>query len=167
MRKVTVLAMCVLGGTLVFAAEKEGTKVINDFELDTDADMFKDSTADTLISGEHATRGKRSLKVTWKEGKPLSALGTMPEDWSGHAWFKFDLFLEGAEVNFTLRIKDKAGKTYDVWQYPMTGGANTVTVNLATAAEKIDLKQVAHFWLYIDNPEQWHTGYVDNVRLEK
>ena len=170
MRSLLLACVVLLAGALAFAADqvpKPETKVINDFELDTDLDMFKDSTAEIAVSTEHATSGKHSLKVVWKEFNPLSAIGTLPEDWSGWKWLKFDLFIDGADSNFTLRVKDKAGKGYDVWQYPVKAGANTVIVNLETASEKIDLKQVFHMFFYLVNKDETVTGYVDNVRLEK
>ena len=169
MRAFLLACIVLLGGGLVFAvgeAPKGETKVLNDFELDTDKDMFADSTATIEISTEHATSGKHSLKVVWKEFNPLSAIGTLPEDWSEYKWLKFDLFMEG-ESSFTLRLKDKAGKGYDVWQYPVQAGANTITVNLESAGEKIDLKQVFHLFFYLVDEKETVTGYVDNVRLEK
>ena len=169
MRAFLLACVVVLTGALGFAvgeAPKGQTKVLNDFELDTDKDMFADSTATIEISTEHATSAKHSLKVAWTGFKPLSALGTLPADWSEYKWLKFDLFMDG-DSNFTLRLKDKDGKGYDVWQYPVTAGANTITVNLETAAEKIDLKQVNHFFFYLVDENGNATGYVDNVRLEK
>ena len=169
MRSLLLACVVLLAGALAFAADqvpKPETKVINDFELDTDLDMFKDSTAEIAVSTEHATSGKHSLKVVWKEFNPLSAFGTLPEDWSEYKWLKFDLFMDG-DSNFTLRLKDKDGKGYDVWQYPVTAGANTITVNLETAGEKIDLKQVFHLFFYLVDEKETVTGYVDNVRLEK
>jgi len=169
MRAAMIAGVVVLCGALVFAVEeaKPDRKLINDFELDTDKEMFADSRAQIELSTEHATSGEHSLKVVWTKDSALSAIGTLPEDWSGWKWLKFDLFIDGADANFTLRLKDKARKGYDVWQYPVTGGTNTVTVNLETAAATIDLKQVFHFFVYLVDAEQTVTGYVDNMRLEK
>ena len=169
MRAFLIGCIVVLGGAFAFAADeapKAGTKVLNDFEVDADKDMFADSTADISISTEHATSGKHSLKAVWTGAKPLSAIGTLPADWSEYKWLKFDLFMEG-ESNFTLRLKDKAGKSYDVWQYPAQAGANTITVNLETAGGTIDLKQIFHFFFYLVDDKETATGYVDNLRLEK
>ena len=170
MRAILTGCVVVLGGMIAFAqggAPRGGTKVLNDFEVDADKDMFADSKAEISISTEHATSGKHSLKVVWKEFNPLSAIGTLPEDWSDYKWLKFDLFIDGGDSSFTLRLKDKAGKGYDVWQYPVTAGANTITVNLETAGEKMDLKQVFHLFFYLVDEKAAVTGYVDNVRLEK
>ena len=169
MRPMLMARCVVLAGGIAFAigeTPKVETKVLNDFEVDADKDMFADSTATIEISTEHATSAKHSLKVAWTGFKPLSALGTLPEDWSGWKWLKFDLFMEG-ESSFTLRLKDKAGKGYDVWQYPVQAGANTITVNLETAGGTIDLKQIFHFFFYLVDENGNATGYVDNVRLEK
>ncbi len=170
MRAILVGCIVLLGGALAFAADevpKAGAKVLNDFEVDADKDMFADSKADISLSTEHATSGKHSLKVVWKEFNPLSAIGTLPEDWSEHKWLKFDLFIDGGDTRFTLRLKDKAGKSYDVWQYPVQAGANTIIVNLETAGEKIDLKQIFHLFFYLVDDKETVTGYVDNLRLEK
>ena len=117
------------------------------------------------ISDEHVFHGKHSLKVTWEGTKPLSALATMPGDWSAYKWLKFDLFNDGPDTNFTVRLRDGNGKGYDVWQYPVPQGASTITLNLETAKGNIDLSKVTQFFMYLVD-EGKATGFVDNVRLE-
>ena len=168
MKKLIVVAMLVtLGVAALYAAEAAKDKVllVNDFENDADKDMFKDSTASIEVSDQHATHGKHSLKVTWEGNKPLSALATMPGDWSKYKWFKFDLFNDGPDTNFTVRVRDGNGKGYDVWQYPVPQGASTITLNLETAKGNIDLSKVTQFFMYLVD-EGKATGFVDNVRLE-
>ena len=170
MRTILVVGLAVLAaGAVAFgvaAAPKVDTKVINDFEADDDKAMFADSKADISISTEHATSGKQSLKVAWSGFNPLSAIATLPADWTGCKSFKFDVFMD-ADANFTLRLKDKAGKEYTEWQHPLSAGANTVTIDLAAAGDKLDVKQIFHFFMYLVDENGKATGYVDNFRLEK
>ncbi len=169
MRTILAAGVVMLAAAVAFGVAetpKVETKVVNDFENDADKAMFADSSAEISIVAEHATSGKQALKVVWSGTKPLSAIGTLPADWSEYKSFKFDLFLE-ADSNFTLRLKDQAGKSYDVWQQNATKGANTIAIDLAAASGAIDLKQINHFFMYLVDENGKATGWVDNVRLEK
>ncbi len=91
-----------------------GEKVIKDFETDSDVAFFDISSGKAELSGEHATPGKKSLKLA--PGTYLSS-SKMPRVWTGYDALEVDFFNDtGAAINLEILVGDAAwGAKRDYW----------------------------------------------------
>ncbi|MCZ7644886.1 MAG: hypothetical protein M5U26_06325 [Planctomycetota bacterium] len=113
-----------------FAAEE--TKLVNDFEDDGAFRGWDFKKKSNELAEEHATHGKKSLKLAPDEYMVYWA----PQDWAGYDALVLDIFVDGeAPVGVTLLIADKDwdknGKKY--WDrhnggFNLKPGANTVSI---------------------------------------
>src|SRR5258708_37190596 len=101
MRKIiyAILALTACGS---FAAQE--VKLLNDFETEDDLKLWDADGVGTL-SDQHATHGKKSMKV--ENGKSVKI--SRPQDWSGYETLEIDCFVDGdAPVSMGVIIFDKA-----------------------------------------------------------
>ncbi|HYF50644.1 MAG TPA: hypothetical protein VEJ63_14625 [Planctomycetota bacterium] len=187
----TFIAALLTACSCVFAAQE--TKVLVDFEKEEDVNYFYNNdwdeakqvdnkiplTKEKNWSDQHATSGKKSLKVT------NEYLRVETGDWSGYESLDIDFFVEGDQIiNLTVCVADEAwlekGKNY--WNrhnshYPLKPGKNSVSlpVNGLFRGEAggrghdipntIDTSKVRRFDLGFDYKKS--TVYIDNLRLVK
>jgi hypothetical protein len=148
--------------------------VLFDFENDADVkawgveDDIKDKVA-LSVSAEHATSGKRSLKMVLKPHEwPGMNTKQVPKDWSAHAKLVLDIWAEqGADLN--VRIDDANSVDY-ASRFQSGGsyvnkGKNEVTVWLTDVGAKIDLKKVTAMFIFCAPVDKDMTFYIDNIRL--
>jgi hypothetical protein len=192
MRLTVTFAILICAG-LCFGAQE--TKVLVDFETEQDLNYFyhndwdektqKDTkvplTAEKNWSDQHATSGKKSLKVT-KE-----YLRTESGDWSGFDSLDVDVFVDGESlVSLTVCVADQiwldSGKLY--WNrhnsaYPLKPGANTVSIPVGglfrgeagsrgnADPSAIDTSKIRRFDLGFSSKGPVNGIYLDNLRLVK
>jgi hypothetical protein len=165
------------GGALWAQAETpkpaEGTLVMFDFEDEDGLKKFDANKSDAEASTEHATSGKQSLKVTLKAGETYAGLYTErfpTKDWMAYSKLKFDIFVDEA-VTLGMTLKDVNSKDYATRynrdSIELEKGANTVTIELVDAGDKIDLKKIKSMSLFAGKVDKNTVFYLDNVRLEK
>ena len=156
---------------LAQAPAKTEAKVLFDFENDADVAKWEAATADVSLSDEHATAGKKSLKVVLHKAEypGLTSYRLPLTDWSGSKALKFDVFADEG-LNLAVRIDDENSKDYasrfNLEQNELKKGANAVSLSLEDIGAKVDVKKVKMLILFAVNVDKDTTFYLDNVRLE-
>jgi hypothetical protein len=175
LRKALWVSAAMLAAGIAWAAAGEAT-VLFDFENDADVaawqveDVLKDKVK-LEASDEHATSGKRSLKMTLQPHEwPGMSTTKLPKDWSGQADLAFDVF-SAVDTTMSVRIDDDNSKDYasrfNSQAQDLVKGKNTVTLALADVGDAVDLKKIKALYLFsTDVPEQ-RVFFIDNIRLIK
>ena len=183
----SVLFLLLMLNTAVFPVEK---LVLFDFEKDEELNSAKPDgegandpwVFSCEISDEHATSGKKSLKVIPKAGAKWLVFSKLPtNNWSSYDLFKFDIFSSSKNrlpVFFVLSDWQALPCTeeYKCLGYPFhqkTGalkpGRQTIEFSLNKLAT-IDSR-----FMFVEDTKLFAIGfnddktsfYVDNIRLEK
>ena len=127
-----------------------------------------EASAELSVVAEHATQGTHALKVTLeKEGANVGATGL---NWNlaGYDKLKFDITIEGVPVVLTLRVKDRAGATYQSWYYLVKPGYNRVEYIIDGLASALDVTQIDSVNLRIDQQTPKPAiFFIDNVRATR
>jgi len=158
------------------APAEAGTRLLFDFETDDDVSAWKVEDAvsqcvELSVSDEHATSGRRSLKMVLKPHEwPGMHTLKIPADWSGNQDLKFDVFADQAS-ELSVRIDDTNSSGYSTRfnseANSVGKGQNTVAIPLSSVAENIDLKKVKSMYIYSTGVEGTLVFYIDNIRLVK
>jgi hypothetical protein len=154
------------------------TLVLFDFESDSDLDRLHWKCHTLLsLSDEHATHGKRSLKL---ELFPSEYPGLSPvlgmSDWQGYKSLGFDMFnSEKKDVRIIVRIDDSKDALDYADRYNhgfvLQPGLNLMNIpldDLITSGtnRKLDLNNIRGLVLFMASPVDKVTLYVDYMRLE-
>ncbi len=120
---------------LAFTAAAQETKLLLDFEQQTDLKGWEFKKGSAALSTEHVTHGQKCLKVSANE---YMSSWRFPKDWSGYDSLDIDMFNDGTEaVTGYLLVGDgpwKAkGNSY--WNrhnggFNLLPGANTVSISV-------------------------------------
>jgi hypothetical protein len=151
--------------------------VLFDFESDSELDQLR-WKCHTLfsLSDEHATHGKRSLKL---ELFPSDYPGLTPmlkeNDWGRYKALCFDIYNPGEkQIQVSVRIDDKNGYPDYAEQYNksfnINPGMNQMSIPLNTLVtsgteRKLDLKNIYRVLIFMVRPEKKVTLYLDYMRL--
>ncbi|MCE9531892.1 MAG: DNRLRE domain-containing protein [Planctomycetes bacterium] len=182
-------ALLLAGTNFAFAADK----ILFDFEdaadvkgwsnLDLGDPKTKEPTAKWELSTDHATSGKQSLKLTFAGGNwPSITTTQIPDDWMPFQTFKADVTVERpCLVGFcVMQEGSERGNGYDkavsrwVKTQFMNPGKNSVTADLhpnswSAIGKKFgkdkELGKVVRFEIFMYQPRDGESIYVDNVRL--
>jgi hypothetical protein len=140
----------------------------------------KEPPARIELSTENATRGKRSLKITFAGGSwPTITTTAVPGDWMPYWTFRADVTAgRHCVVGFTvLHEKSKRGGGWDAtvsrWTKTefLRPGKNTVTGSIHDPdgyyAINAKLGKVVRFEVFMYNPHPGESIYVDNIRLSR
>jgi hypothetical protein len=171
----------------VTAADKPAVKMLFDFEEEADLKAWsnlalpdakeKEPSAKIELSADHATSGKKSLKITFAGGHwPTITTTQVADDWLPFQTFHADVTVgRPCVVGFTaLQEKSKRGDGYDlsVSRWTKTAflrpGANHVSASIHPPNEtSISAKwgKVVRFEIFMYNPHDGESIYVDNIRL--
>src|SRR6516164_4712174 len=172
----------------VSAADRPPVKVLFDFEEESDLKVWtnlelpgakeKEPPAKIELSTEHATSGKRSLKITYAGGTwPTITMTQVLDDWLPYQTFLADVTVSRPFiVGFTaLQEKSKRGDGYDlsVTRWTKTAflqpGTNHVSASIHPPNDNaISAKwgKVVRFEIFMYNPHDGESIYVDNIRLK-
>ncbi|GIV20637.1 MAG: hypothetical protein KatS3mg023_2388 [Armatimonadota bacterium] len=124
-------------------------------------------TAPRALVTEHATDGKRSLRLNLSPGNETVIIdsGGFPLDWRGWRVLKVDVYREGAPLSLNLRITDVHQRRHWVWNKRITPGANTLEYDIPSLRGKMDLSAVTELMWYAEQP----SGEIslDAIRLSK
>ncbi|MCK4299891.1 MAG: hypothetical protein KAX80_10185, partial [Planctomycetes bacterium] len=117
---------------------------------------------------EHATEGTKALKVTLeKMGSSVGVYG-LRWDLTGYDKLKFDITNQGSPVIITLRVKDRAGGTYQSWYYLVRTGYNRVEYIIDGFASALDISQFNSLDIRIDaETPKPVTFFIDNIRASR
>ncbi|MCA9246147.1 MAG: VanZ family protein [Planctomycetales bacterium] len=127
---------------------------------------------------EHATEGRFALRVELaREGKYPGPIMIDPgANWTGHDYFRCDLWLDGEEpLPLIVKIEDAAhnGDFHDRFHqsFVLLPGPNYLKISLAEVAaaprdRQLDLSTVKMVQFFTRRPASARTIYLDNLRLE-
>lgn len=134
------------------------------------------------IAAEHATSGSRSLEVSFypgpagdSESYPGLKLADFDSRWSGYRALTFDAFVPGdSPISLGLRIDDRVNPDYaDRFNRSITlsPGMNHIDIPLTsmmTSGSKrtLDLDSVMMVALFLPNPKERHTVFLDRLLVE-
>jgi hypothetical protein len=172
----------------VTAADQPAVKVLFDFEGATDLKVWsnlelpdakaKEPPAKFELSSDHATSGKRSLKITFAGGSwPTITTTQVLDDWLPYNSFEADVMVSRpCLVGFTvLQEKSQRGDGYDraISRWTKTAllrpGTNHVSAAIHPPNQNaISAKwgKVVRFEIFMYNPHDGESIYVDNIRLK-
>lgn len=124
-------------------------------------------------SGDHATDGAISLKVTLSPTDfPGIVFSQVPSDWRRFHQLEFDLYLDDPEQmppTLGIRIDDPNSRDYDTtysWETRLNPGPNKINVLTNVVADRIDITQVRKIHIFLHTPPTKTTLYLDNIRLK-
>lgn len=176
MLKFILVALYIL--TLV-GCSGEGPKELVLFDFETDAELnrmhWKCFTMFSL-SDQYATNGTKSLKI---ELYPSNWPGWTPKldenDWRRFEVVEFDVYNPGnRQVSMTVRIDDRKnypdyGDRYNQ-SFAIKPGANSIRIPMKTLVtsgtrRNLDLKRIYRFMIFMGQPREIYTLYLDYVRL--
>jgi hypothetical protein len=176
-------ALLLLLGALLCPACEERPRFGFDFEQDRDLDELEWSCGALFrLSDAHATTGKRSLEMSLypatdgdTEHYPGVAFTNFDPDWFGRRALVFDAHNpEAAPLPLEVRIDDRESPDYEDRfnaSYTLAPGGNRVSIPLAalrTSGTKRPLRlgRIRTVALFLANPEERHTLFLDRVVLE-
>jgi hypothetical protein len=191
MRRILPLLAIVLAGLSSLAAPEPKPApreiVLYDFEDPADLKAWsnlestdarqKEPPARIELSTENATRGKHSLKITFAGGRwPTITTTQVLEDWMPYWTFQADVTASRhCVVGFTvMQEKSQRGGGWDptVSRWTKTEflrpGKNTVTGTIHDSNNysiNTRLGKVVRFEIFMYNPHEGESIYVDNIRL--
>lgn len=148
-------------------------KIISDFENERDIRKWDLVSASAVLSNEHATSGKRSLKVTFKPAQ-LSSVKIeeylkkheKSGDWSRYELLKFDIFNPSRRAErMILQIRDNDGYKIKRNLYLKAKKNNTFEVDIRGLWENIKVDRIKQFNLFLWNNKSDKVFYLDNVAL--
>ncbi len=155
-----------------------------DFETESELDSlsWKCGTLFSL-SGSHATSGTKSLKVEMYPAQGIMGdiypgfnLKGFNKNWSFSSVLAFDIFNPQSELlKFNIRIDDKPENPPFIDRFnkgiEILPGKNTITIKLnelyTPGTERLlNLKRIENVILFMVDPPDKRTLYIDNIRLE-
>ncbi len=128
------------------------------------------------LSDKHATSGQKCLKMElYPSPYPGITLNNFDPDWSGYNTLRFDIHnQENILLKLTIRIDDTDNPSYnDRYNKTVTlnPGANHISIPLKSlvtsgANSKLNLSKIKRVLLFLVQPKDKRTLYLDNLRLE-
>jgi hypothetical protein len=175
-----IIFLLILFLQLTFGCRGAGhdSPIFLDFESDGELDRLNwRCHALMTISDGHAAHGRRSLRL---ELYPSAYPGISPliedNNWQGYGTLAFDIYnAEDKELNIAVRIDDRddAPDYKDRYNqgFKLVPGANQIKIplnDLITSGtnRKLDLKKIRALIIFMINPSEKATLYVDYIRLE-
>jgi hypothetical protein len=155
------------------------TLVLFDFESDNELDQLHWKCHALMnLSDEHATHGVKSLRL---ELYPSEYPGLAPmirnNNWQGYESLGFDIFNpDGKEVKIAVRIDDRedAPEYKDRYNhgFVLEPGLNRINIPLnelitSGTNRRLDLNKIYCLTIFMVNPSEKVTLYVDFIRLEE
>lgn len=161
-------------------AEKDaGAKeFISNFEDEKELSKWNKNALQLSLAEEHCTQGASCLKVIFPAGKypGLNIWKPKPSDWSGFDTLKFDVYNpQGEVVRFGILLKDEQGDSYaDRYDgyFAFKPGENNFELNITglktnNKKRQIQLDKIKELTIFLFEPKNETTLYLDNVRLER
>lgn len=186
-RLVAALVLTVIPAGVAGTADVPAGKLLYDFEDPAGIKAWsnralpeageKEPPVKVEQSADHATAGKYSLKLTFAGGRwPTAATEAVSQDWLAHKTFRADVTVSrSCVVGFTL-LQEKS-RPGDGWEAVISrwtttaflkSGKNEVVASLLSPndyAVHPKWGKVVRFEVFMYNPHDGESIYVDNVRL--
>lgn len=141
-------------------------RLLFSFERPTMLPMVS-GTAPRALVAEHATDGKRSLRLKLSPGSETVIIdsGGFPMDWRGWRVLKVDVYRKGSPLTVNLRLTDAHQKRHWIWSKRIAPGVNTLEYDIPSLSGKIDLSAVTELMWYAEHPSG--EIYLDAIRLSR
>jgi hypothetical protein len=152
------------------------------FEDKNDVKAWQPTNDDRRIkikqSKDHSTQATSSLEVklpktSSKNEYPGMMSSNFPRDWSQYTQFAVDLYLEPMKkdvpLELAIRIDDSASSSYETrfnWDMPLQPGSHEIRIPLETIKAAIDVTNIKAVFIFLNEPGEKTTLYVDNIRVE-
>ena len=122
------------------------------------------------LSQSKASEGKTSLKCEFPEGGgAFEFYSTLPKNWSGYKYFKFDVYSDEGNVSLSLFIADPENRSYgrrfNKEKIMLDKGWNNIEIAIPSIDRKLILSKINHIRIFLWKTKDEHTLYFDNVRL--
>ena len=148
-----------------------------DFETEASLDaLYWRCKTIFALSDKHVTSGQRCLKLElYPSPYPGIGLSNFHPDWSGYNILKFDVYNnEKCPLRLTIHIDDTKDSSYynrDNKIATLNPGSNHITIPLNSlvtpgANSNLNLSKIVKVALFLVQPEEKRTLYLDNLRLE-
>jgi hypothetical protein len=149
---------------------------LGSFERAAELRRWSESSCGLAVVNEHATHGKRALRVDLLPGQFPGISLEPPPDWSAYKLLQFNVYLSGSSpLGVVVKIFDRKhdGEFDDRFNYSvrLQPGSNSIRLSLQEVAtaprlRRLDLKQIEGFSLFTVDLRDERTFYLDDVRLE-
>lgn len=176
------LAVLLLLCLFVAGCESPPPNFVYDFETEADLDLLDwQCGAYFSISEEHVTSGKKSLKMEFFPASsgseniyPGLGLRNFYSNWSKRHALHFNVFNpENKPLQIVIRIDDKNNPPYDDRfnkDIILRPGTNTIILPFkemtTTGTQRnLNLDHIESIDLFLDNPEEKHMLFIDNLHL--
>jgi hypothetical protein len=128
-------------------------------------------------SDQHVTQGKYSVQVELPRkfpGNPYPGIfsDAFPKDWSNYKHFSADLYYDQKRketVTIGVQIDDLASTSYETqfnWEMELKPGSNNIQIPLKTIDQAIDISQVKRVYIFLIEPKERTTLYLDHICVE-
>ena len=149
--------------------EAKKSKVLWDFEKDDQLAGWRlKNNMKAKLTSDHATGGAKAVRLDWgKGGGPSFRYEDRMTDLTKWRYLKFDAYNPGsksAAVNVKLKSPGSNKQTTLNFNLP-PGEEKTISVRLDSLSGKIDLSAVNYFNIFVWEPKEPGTVYVDTIRL--
>jgi hypothetical protein len=151
--------------------------VLFDFESDTELDQLRWSCHTLFsLSGDHATRGSKSLKMElFPSAYPGLVIGLPASNWSSYGEVCFDAYNPmDQSVRIEIRIDDRKdspnyGDRYNK-SFVLERGSNRIVIPLETVTSSgtnrpLNLGRIYRLFIFMNHPVQKTVLFVDNISL--
>jgi hypothetical protein len=154
-----------------------GDLIISNFQNANDVNKW-DGVPTQQVAGKEINQPGSWLKVKYPKGDypGLDAYRTTPKDWSQYQTLDLDIYNPSDSViKFGIIIRDEIGGSYPQrydGQFGLNPGMNNFELNFTglktnDKSRRIQLDQIKEVTLFLDNPQQETTLYLNNIRLER
>ncbi len=148
-----------------------------DFETEANLDtLYWECKTIFALSDKHVTSGQKCLKLElYPSLYPGIKLNNFDPDWSEHDVLRFDVHnQENILLKLTIRIDDTDNPSYnDRYNntFTLNPGMNHISIPLNSlvtsgANNKLNLLRIERVILFLVQPKEKRTLYLDNLRLE-
>ncbi len=154
-------------------------KVLFDFESDSELNRLHWSCHTLFtLSGDHATRGAKSLKMElFPSAYPGLSIEFPAEDWRRFGEVGFDIFNPADKsLQIEVRIDDRKdfpeyGDRYNR-SFSLKQGGNRIAIPLETltasgTSRPLDLGRICRLFIFLSHPARKTVLYVDNISLRQ
>jgi alpha-L-arabinofuranosidase len=140
------------------------------FEQKTDINRVEGDGAELDISSQQASQGKYSLKCAFAAGGgAFEFYSTLPKDWTGYKYLKFEVYSKESDVPLSLFIADTENRSYgrrfNKEGIKLHGGWNLIEIPIPDIDRKLILNKINHLRIFLWKVSGAHTLYFDNFRL--
>jgi len=155
--------------TVKDGGKKKAVKILWDFEDPRELSRWRlKHKIKAGLSKEHATSGKSSVRLDWQPGGgPSFRYEGRLADFSKWRYLKFDAFNpDKKDLSLNVKFKSSGHRKQSTLSFKIPPEeSKTISIRLDGIAKKIDLSDVSYFNIFVWDPKEPGTVFIDNIRL--